>query len=282
MTNKETLQSYNNRLSDNNLSLEDIIERINNLPVAGGTTTPDSTEYIQDGLIAWFDGEDDLDENGHWNSRIGDDYFYQSYPSGGTQMKDLKTSNAIVNNTTFCAKNTADYLLQDYTIEVVGGMVPGEGNALLTFNKTKTVFIAVGQQKPGELSLQNTSDAVNYYEKVYGGLLNKRFSCAINLLAVAPRGTAAYAPRLLYSVNGSPWYFWGFTPNSKYSGGISVSSASGYKSLTCTLLSYYEAQYPNAGEVNCIRVYNRRLTDQELAHNYKIDKERFNLDNLEG
>lgn len=62
MTNKETLQSYNNRLSDNNLSLEDIIERINNLPVAGGTTAPDSTEYIQDGLIAWFDGEDDLDE----------------------------------------------------------------------------------------------------------------------------------------------------------------------------------------------------------------------------
>ena len=36
MSNKETLQSYNDRLNNNNLTLDDILNTINNLPEAGG------------------------------------------------------------------------------------------------------------------------------------------------------------------------------------------------------------------------------------------------------
>lgn len=39
MSNKETLQSYNNRLSINNISLNDILDRINNLPSGSGSSS---------------------------------------------------------------------------------------------------------------------------------------------------------------------------------------------------------------------------------------------------
>ena len=31
------------------------------------------------------------------------------------------------------------------------------------------------------------------------------------------------------------------------------------------------------GEMYCVRLYNRALMDEEIAHNYAIDKARFNL-----
>ena len=38
-----------------------------------------------------------------------------------------------------------------------------------------------------------------------------------------------------------------------------------------------DSNYAAAGRVYCVRIYNRELTTEEIEHNYKIDKERFNL-----
>ena len=37
------------------------------------------------------------------------------------------------------------------------------------------------------------------------------------------------------------------------------------------------AQWQMTGRVFCIRLYNRRLSEKELQHNYEIDKRRFGL-----
>ena len=41
---------------------------------------------------------------------------------------------------------------------------------------------------------------------------------------------------------------------------------------------YTDNQWRFAGEICAIRIYNRALTEEEIKHNYNIDKERFNLE----
>lgn len=43
MSNKEILQNHNTIISDNNITIDELIESINNLPEAGGGTTPEGT-----------------------------------------------------------------------------------------------------------------------------------------------------------------------------------------------------------------------------------------------
>lgn len=54
-----------------------------------------------------------------------------------------------------------------------------------------------------------------------------------------------------------------YNENFNFKLGAEAGSAAGAKSLN--------------GKVYCLRVYNRALSDEELQHNLKIDKERFNL-----
>lgn len=234
------------------------------------------TEYIQDGLIALFDARDALDENGHWNSQIGDDYFYQSYPSGGTKMVDLKTDTAIINDGTICMANTKDYLKQNYTIELVGKATSGD---FLAFDKNQSPEICIGRFTPGLLCVLN-KDVPTAYEKTYQNLQDRRITMSLNLYSVGVRGTASYNPRFFYSVNGNNWSSFGYNPD-RSTGGVYLSNTSAYRSKVCTLLSYYDNQYPSTGEVNCIRVYNRLLTDEELQHNYNVDKFRYTLDDID-
>jgi len=39
----------------------------------------------------------------------------------------------------------------------------------------------------------------------------------------------------------------------------------------------YGIEHPFIGKIYCVRIYNRALSADEIQHNYKIDKERFNL-----
>ena len=42
-------------------------------------------------------------------------------------------------------------------------------------------------------------------------------------------------------------------------------------------LNYYVGKYTMSANYHCIRIYNRALTADEIAHNYAVDKERFGL-----
>lgn len=57
MSNEETLQEYNERLEENNTSLANVLETINNLPEASGGSSIDvySTEEVKTNKV-WIDG----------------------------------------------------------------------------------------------------------------------------------------------------------------------------------------------------------------------------------
>lgn len=91
---------------------------------------------------------------------------------------------------------------------------------------------------------------------------------------VSPRGSAENIT-LNASVNGGDW----FSVTSPYGLGVALTNHA--------ILCYYartdgNTTYRADGEINCIRIYNRKLTAEELQHNHLIDKTRFDIDELEG
>ncbi len=58
MSNEETLQEYNTRLEENNVSLANVLETINNLPTSSGGSSTDvySTEEVKTNKV-WIDGK---------------------------------------------------------------------------------------------------------------------------------------------------------------------------------------------------------------------------------
>ena len=123
--NKETLQKNNTTINVNNNELASILETINNLPESGGEA-PVEPNYIQDGLIAWFDGEDELNENGQLVNKIGSDGDYIAPCISNVRTVKLNPlskpygSKAITNNMMYSLRTSKDYYNTGYTYEVVG------------------------------------------------------------------------------------------------------------------------------------------------------------------
>ena len=52
------------------------------------------------------------------------------------------------------------------------------------------------------------------------------------------------------------------------------------QALTPILCYYAQSTYYRAnGEICCVRIYNRKLTDEEIAYNHAIDKVKYKLEN---
>jgi len=104
------------------------------------------------------------------------------------------------------------------------------------------------------------------HEAVYP-IKNKIFNSSLNL-SNAPKRGAASALDLSYSVNGDSW---------KTATATSATHTS--KGNNMTVLCYYTATYRSCGaRLYSLRVYNRKLTEAELQHNYEVDKARFNIE----
>lgn len=344
MNNKETLKAYNNRLNDNTISLNDILETINTLPEKEEITlqdkeviptketqiltpeegyngfnevvvkpipdeyivpsgTLDITEngiqdvtnyaevninvegtvgepvvepdYIADGLIAWWEGEDGFDENVQWHSRVGDDYITTGRAQVGTttvgssitENPPIYADGAVFNTGIYGFYTQQDYCVQDYTIQAVGRFegndTPNYGgmSILIGFNMSASPMIGINDKD----SIQ-FSNGSNLVQGMTYDVLKKNFSASINLESAPPRGGAS-ALRHLGSVNGSDWVT---------STASNVTHTS--KGNNMTVLCYYTDSYKSCGaRIYSIRVYNRKLTHEELQYNYEIDKARFNI-----
>lgn len=321
MNNKETLQSYNTNLSENNTTLASILETINNLPEAGSgediseeLTTQDASldtqgvtisdiiyalagkgvpvdesaiepDYITDGLVAWWEGCDDLDENEHWNSRVGDDYIYANYIKAGSttynSFDTIKSENAYRNNMVYGLRTAADYYLQGYTIEIVGkantvgnsSTSPGSSASctFISFQKTASPLIGVGFNNGLFfcLNVSANSSGSGLPTKVVN-CVGKRHKYAINLVEIPERSQADYN-QIDYSVNNSGWFSMDRAKASI------ISTYAEQTNIAC----YYADSYLANCEINSIRIYNRQLTEEELLHNYEIDNARFKLDDYE-
>lgn len=268
MSNKEILQANNQRIENNNISLATILEIIKNLPSA---EIPNH-DYVQDGLVALFDGRDLLNDNGRWLSRTNNDYWYVS--SGSKTLNDLKTDDSIVTDGTVSITNNMDYYKTGYTIELVGMTPTATNTNFLCFDKNQSTHINIGRFGEGVFSPQYLTDGAQYLEQTIDGLVGARHTMAIYLKQIVPRNTANGTVEVLYSVDGSPWYTWG---------PASLSNASTYASWHLTLLSYYSnssSGRPGAGaEVCAVRVYDRQLTEDELVLNHAADRGNFGFGN---
>lgn len=271
MNNKETIQQHNETLLSNNELLRIILGLVENLPDAGGSIG-DKDEYIQDGLISWWEGEDAPDENLHWNSRIGDDYIYQVHPTptDSNNYTLIKRDNVYVNDTRYGLITNNDYWQQGVTIEVVGKVfnqnnsTNSSGGTLLAFDKQVSIMMQI-------YGTDNIFGVINQYPEqdmpyLFRDCAGKLFKYAITLDELPARKNGGMTS-VSYALNNIGWY-------TRRTNVQSASTSNPNLSIMC----YYRNSYKSNAEIYSIRIYNRRLTVAELDHNYKIDKKRFGLD----
>lgn len=308
MSNKSILQENNAQLSTNNGDLNALLQTITNLPeedkvqsksvtiTQNGTTivNPDAGfdtmdkvtittnvggldyEYVQNGLIAWYEFEDNFDSSERLNSRVGNDYIYvYSRPFGNSSSFPASTFDGnLINEGGFVYASSADYYVNGYTIEVVGflnGRNSGnsnngaDGGWLVTGNCTQTA--GIGAQDTTNIMFQNDTGTTPL-STGYTYTKSKPFSASLYLKSNISRGaTTRYTTQ--GSVNGG-----GYIEQIGSNAGH-ARQASGNLTL---FLSYYTNNYKAIGGIKSIRVYNRQLTNEEMLTNYNIDKARFNLD----
>lgn len=228
--------------------------------VAGGEAEP-TIDYVKAGLIAWFDGEDAPTGNSNWYSKVGSDRIFET--TSKTLMHDA-SNKCYRNNETLTMITNADYYKKGYTIEVVGGL--NKAGWLFTMNETGSM--AIGVTETGAIDFINNGDTLDNH---FAGYIGKKFGASLFLENVVARGVNAICSGKA-SVNGCNWI--DFTENK---------ASAGTKYSNHPILGYYVAsssskgQYLADGYVNCIRIYDRQLTNEEIAHNHAIDKARFGI-----
>ena len=239
--------------------------------IEGVVSTSTRDNYITDGLIAWWEGEDGFDENARWNSRIGTDYITPAkYGYGNASTNPPVTvDKAVYNNGMWGYTTQQDYCVKDYTIQVVGyleGVASMSGtnmNMLIGCNMGASPMIGVSGSGNG--MFVNGSNLT--HEKIYKNMIKRIFNASINFDTPPKRGGASNM-HILYSVNGEQWYLATDSNETHTSKGSNI-----------TVLSYYSDTYRSLGaKIYSIRVYNRKLTEAELEYNYQVDKAKFGIE----
>ena len=251
---------------------------INNLPYKC------SPDYITNGLIAWFDESEPFDSNERWNSKVGNDYIYVESREYGDRVSNpyFKAKNQpLYNHCDCCFITNNDYLIQGYTIEAVGRIQTKQngnsmGGHLFQFNLGYSPIIGFRQIS----SLSTTQSYVNFIngptnDDTDNDLLadvGKDFGASLVLYDIGARNVSKQ-----YTVKGS------LNGSAKKTYTQTTSATHNSKGNNCNTLCYYTSNnganttYRANGGVRCIRIYNRELTDEEIAHNHAIDVARFNL-----
>lgn len=232
-------------------------------------------EYVQDGLIAWFDVSSPFDSNEHWNNLVGNDYIYVYSRPYGTQQRTRYFKDNPINFNGYCFKTSAEYYKTGNTIEVVG--MAGNwtsnntvGSWLITGDITGTAGIGMNDVKNddiGYLQFINWGDGAYRVEMPFF----KLFGASVYYDDIIERDNIRTGSvTVSASYNGGPW-----RDNIVSGNETGVSS----RGAGLNILSYYNNAYKSFGEVKCIRIYNRKLTNEEIAYNHAIDKARFHLEN---
>lgn len=249
----------------------------------GGEVAPN---YVSDGLIAWFDESEPIDENEQWHSKVGDDYisvFSRLHGNNQTNPVYKEKNQPLQNNCIFTFMNNADYYKKGYTIELVGKLNYQNGSSasggwLITFNMGTSPGVGFRTLT----SSTTTNGYVNYINDGNSSAsdddflvdLNKYFGTSFCLSDIGARNNT-YKQVVKASIHGRE--FKTITQNSATSHGTKNSNN------VSTFLCYYtdtvaNSTYRASGCIRCIRVYDRELTNEEIATNHAIDVARFNLE----
>lgn len=214
--------------------------------MAGGSGAP-ANPYISNGLEGWWDGL--------WNTGV------ETHDNSSMTWKDLAGSNdmALNGNATFTTNalvipekkpstwasfNRMQYSDNNVTMEIVFKASSSTVQAIFNFDIYGAGFKGIATRSNNRITFrQGGPDYVNVY--------TSPLHCAYNY-----QDDYIYVNGVKVTATGSGGSF----TNPRY--GVSFDSRD---------------MYSFSGEVYCIRIYGRLLTDAEIYSNYLVDKTRYNL-----
>lgn len=242
--------------------------------------TPPTYNYISNGMVAWFDEDEEVGADEKWYNKVGNDYIYVKTRMFGTSVTNpyRKVKGESLNNYgIFTFATSEDYYKEGYTIEIVATSYNKNsvnlGGWFITGNITGTSGIGIVNDNNSSSSTSAPLQFLNAPYTTTGSPdttinFGSVFGASVNFQTLKPRSYFnSYRSVIKGSVNGSE-YFTGTetSGNSKNSRGNEL-----------LILAYYSGNYVAYGSVKCIRIYNRELTEAEKNHNFEIDQTRFNI-----
>lgn len=210
--------------------------------------------YVQDGLVALFDGIENTGFGEHnpsattWKNLADSEYDFENL-----YTLDYWTNDSIVVKKRTGSNPGENWMLSNVlTLEVVG---KSEATSYFAFSldgaSCHRMFSILPTNNRG---FQFSSDAPS----MYADWTLKRWSVAATWDSTSASSQSRQFYNGVYAPSNSGTSRWEVARNAAYFG-------------------HKDGTYPYVGELCCIRAYSRALTDAEIARNYSIDKARFNL-----
>lgn len=219
----------------------------------GGMKMPTARDYVQDGLIAMWDGK----ENAGWGVHDETATDWVDLTGGGRNWTGIVSRSSTYGNTYWGDDHLAVYKRQAsdmswtigtvaMTLEVCGWSEASGSYLLFGLGAENRIF-----------SILPTND--------------RGFQFASNAPAMFQPHNADWTASATYSETGAPGH--------TYYNGEEKPHTAGTSSWRIGSVAQWipNQSYPFKGKVRSIRVYNRVLTASEIAANYAVDKARFNL-----
>lgn len=236
-----------------------------------GARTPTAKDYVQDGLVAMWDGI----ENAGWGTHDANTLTWKNLGSLGSAYDATRTQGTFVADGASIVRSWTNpyvfkipgYLMRDHmqgewTYEI--GFTPASGWAVnysgLWGNHGSGKGVVGGQYANGSVSFGLYDPDVPLYAPPSSTFSNGRKYAVTQVASDTSKTSKTYKDGVLVASN------------------TDVDVLLTYRNA----LTYIGAAHGDVGRsyngtIHFLRVYNRPLTSAEIAHNYAIDKERFGL-----
>ena len=212
-----------------------------------GGVVPTACDYVQDGLVAMWDGI----ENAGWGVHDGNSNTWIDLIGGlkftFTGTIEFGDDNLLIPTTSSRANCSIASIPTINSVEMV---------AKITSIKNFTCFISLAKNSSYCVLGTRYNDTRLSYQ-----------SCAV------PNVSSLNKRRSYSGTLGNTTQF--YSNNVLVRGSIAGWSSSYWKDDIVWI--NMESSWITTGEVNSIRLYSRDLTEEEIANNYAVDKARFNL-----
>ena len=207
---------------------------------------PTARDYVQDGLIEMWDGI----ENAGWGV----------HNPNATEWKDLVGDNDIT---------LVGGVFGDTALICNGTQYGGHNDNVV--NGVQIELVANAKQRKRRCWIASTGQSLSSKYSGFVGWYDR--GLCFGLYDTARSLTLGTAISYSFAVNS----------NRTFENNALVATESGKSDLTpqaargiCVVVGG-QMNNPLKCDIHCLRIYSRALTDEEIAHNYRIDKERFNL-----
>ena len=196
--------------------------------------------YIQDGLVFWLDGINKGNDHTAWTDLIGGYTF--PYSEGA-----VIESNGVANIYSQSVQQAFDAPANTHTIEGVSNYC-SESYGILLYGKQN-----------GDVVLVNGGGFITTGNSTSSGTRCRMFITDLR----TPTTVSCHDDFLM--LNGNIHTYTGTSSWPRlYNGRFVIGGRDDYN-------------YRNTSKIYSIRIYNRRLTEEEMLHNQRIDNVRFNL-----